>query len=342
MIIEVLKRYASEKKQYGTEPLNQAQILAFLKADYPILAEEFTVTKLKRALEKIVAQESELPEQNKVLRYHKQKHKNSRITGYWTANSLSDPELKFLIDSVMYGNIINTPKAQNLARRIQGLSGKNLKNITPYVTGSYGKQKYRESIDVLENVNTIMKARAARRRIDIILNVYGLSDGEIKLQPKGEYTVSPLEIVLHEGRYYLLAAFDGKNRLYYFRIDLINYIHQLEDRARLPEEFPELRNFQRDQFMRRHPVMYDGEERRFRIRIHKDSLTRAVDTFSDSLTVLPNTETEDTVDLTVVASTGAMKYWLLQHGDIAQALDLDPAFADELRESVNALQKMYG
>ena len=339
MIIEVLKRYASEKKQYGTEPLNQAQILAFLKADYPLLAEEITVTKLKRALEKIVAQESGLPDRSKVLRYHK---RSRRITGYWTANSLSDPELKFLIDSVMYGNIINTPKAQNLARRIQGLSGKNLKNITPYVTGSYGKQKYRESIDVLENVNAIMNARAARRKIDIILNVYRLSNDEIKLCPKGEYTVSPLEIVLHEERYYLLAAFDGKNRLYYFRIDLMNYIHQREDRARLPEEFPELRNFQRDQFMRSHPVMYDGEVRTFRIKIHKDSLTRAVDTFGDSLTVVPDSETKDTVDLQVDASTGAMKYWLLQHGDIAQALDLDPAFADELRESVNALQEMYG
>ena len=94
----------------------------------------------------MAAQESALPDPCKTLRFHK---KNGRITGYWAANALRDPELKFLIDSVMYGNIINTRNAQNLAKRIQGLSGKNIRRLTKYASGAFGQQKYLMVISIV-------------------------------------------------------------------------------------------------------------------------------------------------------------------------------------------------
>ena len=41
----------------------------------------------------------------------------------------------------MYGKIFNSEQAKSFAKRVQNLSGKNLKDINPYVNDSFGKQR---------------------------------------------------------------------------------------------------------------------------------------------------------------------------------------------------------
>ena len=329
MIVEALKRHSLEKNT-----LNQTQLLRHLQSDYPHLAEEITEKKVRSALEKLTTQELALPEEARALRYTDAKRKKR----YWAGNSLSDVELKFLIDSVMYSNIINTQNARSLAKRIQGLSGKRLRELTPYASGAFGEQKYTADVDVLKNVETIAAAQEARRKISFDLNAYIAQDGKIALRPIGKHTVSPLETVLHNGRYYLLACYDG-DRIYNFRVDLMTGIRQTAEPVR--RDVPALKSFRRDEFMLRHPVMYAGQIRRFMLRVKKESLTQIVDAFSDAVTIVPGSEMEETVDLRVDASDGAMKFWLLQYGDVVEAIDLPEDFAAELRKSVEALSKKY-
>ena len=329
MIVEVLKRHSSEKNT-----LNQTQLLQYLQSDYPHLAEEITKKKVRTALEKMIAQEITLPEENRALRYTDAERKKQ----YWTGNSLSDVELKFLIDSVVYSNIINTQNARSLATRIQKLSGKRLRDLTPYASGAFGKQKYTAAINVLKNVEAIAAAQEAKRKISFDLNACTVQNGKIVLRPTGKHTVNPLEMVLHNGRYYLLACYDG-DRIYSFRVDLMTSIRQTAEPAR--RDVPALKGFRRDEFMLRHPVMYTGRIRRFTLRVRKDSLTQIVDTFSDAATIVPGSEMEETVDLWVDASDGAMKFWLLQYGDIVEAVDLPEDFAAELKKCIEALSKKY-
>lgn len=182
-IIEVLKKHASEKKENGRHPLNQKEVLDYLNKDNPDFPEPVTEKSLRNALEQMRCQEVRLDDMQKNLRFIKGKNGNKRIVGYWTENSISDAELKFLIDSVMYGNILNTRKAQSLAKRIQGLSGKSLYRMTPYASGAYGKQKYFPKIDVLGNVDSVMQAKMSGLKIHFLLNVYTLRNGEIVLEP---------------------------------------------------------------------------------------------------------------------------------------------------------------
>lgn len=339
LIIEVLKRHSSEKKQYDTRPLNQAEILYFLQKDYPHLSDEITEKKVRRAVEKMVAQESALPDPYKTLRFHE---KNGRITGYWVANTLSDLELKFLIDSVMYGTIINTQNAQSLAKRLQGLSGKALRELTKYASGAFGKQKYLPDIDVLENVNSIMQAQRKQRKVQFQLNAFDVQDDQIVLSPTEKHTVSPLDVFLHNGRYYLAAAYNNSNTVYFFRVDLMTDICQQDgERARKRDDFAALKDVRRDHFMLKHPVMYGGREKRFKLRIKRKYFTQLVDTFSHSLTILPGSDTADTVDVLVDAIDEAMRLWLLPYGDIAEVLDMDSEFAGKMRKSIEILRKKY-
>ena len=72
MIVKVLKRHSSEKNM-----LNQTQLLRYLQSHYPHLAEEITKKKVRTALEKMIAQELTLPEENRTLRYTDAQRKNS-------------------------------------------------------------------------------------------------------------------------------------------------------------------------------------------------------------------------------------------------------------------------
>lgn len=334
LIMDVLRKYASESHH-----LNQKEIFDYLKRDYQDLPEEITERKVRAVMDRMKYQEERLNDSQKTLRYEE---KGGRNNGYWAESSISDVELKFLIDSVMYGNILTSKKAQWLAKRIQDLSGKSLYEITRYASGGYGKQKYfSDEVDVLENVDTVLKAQLSGRQIQFKLNVYTVKDGKIVLEPTKEYTVSPLEMVLSNGRYYMIAANGDSDKLKFYRIDLMTDIRQLKDRARRREEFNELKSFQRSSFMRKHPFMYGGQEGIFRLKIDKDSFTQAVDAFSDSLRDISSSEEDGTITVTVEASEGAMKLWLLQYGDIAQAVDMNPAFAEKMRESIEILREKY-
>lgn len=329
IIVEVLKKYSSKQN-----PLNQTQLLQHLQSEYPHLAGEIKEKKVRTALEKLLEQENKLPDENKVLRCTDVRRKKR----YWTDNSFSDAELKFLIDCVMYSNIINTKNALSLAKRIQALSGKRLRDLTPYASGAFGSQKYTADIDVLKNVEAIAAAQEAGRKLRFDLNVYTVQNGKPVLLPVKEHTVSPLETVLHNGRYYLLACYDS-DKLYSFRVDLMTKLRQTAEPAK--RSVPALENFCRDAFMRQHPVMYAGRVRRFTLRIKKDNLTQIADAFSDKGKVVPGSETEDTIDLWVDAADGAMKHWLLRYGDIVEAVNMPKDFAAELKKSVEDLAKKY-
>ena len=329
MIVEVLRKHSSE-----TNTLNQKQILKYLQDDYDHLKEEITPKKVRSSLEKMMMQEATLSEEDRVLCYTDAERKRR----YWTNNSISDAELKFLIDSVVYSNIINTKNARSLAKRLQGLSGARLKRLTPYASGAFGRQRYTTGIDVLKNVEDLTAAQAAGRKISFVLNVYTVQNGKLKLCPKNEYTVSPLETVLQNGRYYLLACFDS-GKIYSFRVDLMTNIRRTEETAR--RDVPALKGFRRDAFMLQHPEMYGDRVRRFTLRVRQESLTQIADTFSDAVTIIPGSGTEDTVDLRVDAVDGAMKHWLLRYGDIVEAVDMPEDFAAELKKSVEALSKKY-
>jgi len=59
------------------------------------------------------------------------------------------------------------------------------------------------------------------------------------------------------------------------------------------------------------------------------------------LRLLPNSETDQTVDVSVETAAGSMERWLVRFGDILTAIDLDQDFAENLRKRVKTLWKKY-
>ena len=147
-ILETLKRCSSEEVTSETHPMTQKEIRKKIEEDYPLLSETVTAKKVRTRLEELIAAEMELKEEeNRAIGYHEEVGEKRTIrTRYYLKNAISDMELKYLVDSVMYGKIFNTEQAEDLAHRIQNMSGKKLKNMTPYVNSTFGKQRYQLDI----------------------------------------------------------------------------------------------------------------------------------------------------------------------------------------------------
>jgi len=364
LIMEVLHKYSAPPKTPGTaKPLNQKEILDKLREEYPHLAEDFSEKKLRASLEKMVRYEATLPEEKRLLRYvyggqshpdaeEEKPHPKARIRGYWINRLFRDEELKFLIDQVMYGSILQGGTAQNLARRLQSLGGEHLRRQTPYASGGFGpgRRTVYSDVSVLDNLAVVMDAIAEQKQISFTLNVYQVKAKQIVLWPvpsprddSQERVLTPIDLIFADGRYYMLGVYEEGGKVYYHRLDLMKKVKKLEKSHGVdPSSIPERANVSRGGYRLMHPVLYGGEVRTFTLRVRKEHLTQVVDAFGDSLRPLPNTETDQTIDVSVEATTGSMERWLVRFGDILTAVDLDQDFAENLRRRVNTLWEKYG
>ena len=217
--------------------------------------------------------------------------------------------------------------------------------MTPYVDSSFGKRRFGvpNDTDPWNNLRIIQEAIWERRQLSFVLMAYKVKAGKIVLWPEKAHTLSPVELALNNGRYYLLGVYEGKAEKYYtIRVDLMTDIKKLEARGKDRRSIPELAGFRRGDYQRKHPIQFSGDVRSFTLRVEKEYLTLVVDTFGENLSLQPNTETEKTVDVVVKASEGAMERWLVQQGDYLEAIGLDQSFRARMQERICDLQKKYG
>ena len=346
-IIEVLKKHSSKEKTQSTHPLKVTEIVKYLKEDFPEMdrAERISDKTVRTALKNLLASERELDEKDRTICYtiHKKKDGTKYKTDYWTPKSISDLELKFLIDSVMYSKIFTSDMTHDFARRIQALSGKNLENITKYANASFGKQRLNIDVDILDNIQKIIRADKENVFLSFDLNIYDVDEKQhkIRLKKKNHHVVKVLKVILSEGRYLLLARYKGSKKVYHFWIDLMSNLvlgEKVQDKVDV-REFE--RNFWRSGYVLQHPFMMGGEEKRYKLRVNREYMTRVVDAFSYGIEVIPGTETDKTVDIRVKTSAEGLKRWLLLQYDAAELIEPDEKMEMMMAEAVETLYAKY-
>ena len=340
-IIEVLKEYSSERKTLKTGPMSQNAIRRKLvmrreeKNENEITSRDKpTLDMVRPVLKSIVDAELNLPDEQKTVRY--KTGKNGQRSGYWYANTLSDAELKFLVDSALTSRMLSTAQGQALAKKIQGLANKRVRDATAYAR-VFGDVRAGDGPDVLKNLDILVDA-IDRDMVEFRLCVYG-ADKKLRALDK-VHIVHPYRIIMNNGKYYLLAGYDGSDEVYRFRVDLMTAPKTVPGRAaRSRYDVPGMgSDFNYADYLMSHPVMMGGDYERATLRVERESLTQVMDSFGDSVWVLPGTETETTVDVSVTAAAGALRAWLMQYADIAIGIRLP----DRLRKDLWAIaERMY-
>lgn len=347
-IVEILREFSSEKKTMTTHPMTLKEIQQRLAQKFgdrrglnEIHDDDYPTRKMvRRSMQSLLETETLIQEKDRTIMYS-EKGTNTKTyrTGYYYKSPMRDAQLKYLIDATLYSNIMNTEQSQQLVKDIQGLSGKNLSDMTLYAS-VFDQSKYTQEIDVLKNVEILMNAINKQCKVQFSLNIYNT---EKKLVPYIECEINPYYVIMGNGRYYLIGTYDGKDKIYFFRVDLMTQIKITDGKSVEREHIPELQgglNF--SEYILQHPYMISGKVSRMKLRVDKNVFTQIIDWFGMNVTVLPNTETENTVDVMVKACEGAMHYWLLQYGESVQALEMGEAFAKQMQTAAKNIYKKYG
>lgn len=267
--------------------------------------------------------------------------KKGRVRGYWMLETISDSEWLFLMDSVLYSKILTKKEADNLAKRITMLAGKDFSDFTKYRYRMgrqpyfYGDDKIDEKTDhiegrILKQVYLIREAINKEKKIKFTLNIYKYENQEVRLVPYGKFgrVCSPYDIVYSNGRYYMLGAdldTERSEELRYklYRIDLMTDVSITRAPATSKEKAGIRDTLDLYKYRLENPYMFTGEVQNVRLRVDSEQFTQIVDWFGDNFKVVGYDAKEDTYyDIEVKVNLNSFIYWVLQYSGCVQVLDM--------------------
>lgn len=292
--------------------------------------------------------------------FRKKGPNSDRTIGYWMLEAITESEWMYLMDSVLYSKILTKKEADNLAKRITCLAGKNVDALTEYRCRMYNQPYFIGNEDINENagyiesrvlkqVHLIRKAIEENKRVKFNLCVYDYSNQQVRLVPYGKHgkvlpeipekykedvhrVCIPFEIIFSNGRYYMLGVdletvrnVDLKYKLY--RIDLMEDVSTIEK-----EKGKELIEEQRGlnevsdlyQYRMENPYMFTGNVERVRLRVDCDQLTQIVDWFGENFKVVGyDANEEEYYDIEVRVNPNSMIFWALQYSGCVEILDIE-------------------
>lgn len=271
-------------------------------------------------------------------------------SNYWIENIISDDELRYLLDSVLYSKILSTDQAKNLSSRVIALSGKKFRKHTMYME-KMERQLYIGEADVLRNISLIQEAILSQRKIKFTLNVYkpiydrGKKKHVVKLVPKAynPRICSPYDVIVSNGKYYLLASnkkIEQEGAYTTYRIDLMTDVTITKAVAMSKGEagITDTENLTKHRI--ENPYMFTGEVRAVKIRVDSEQFTQIVDWFGDNFKIVGESADEKYVDIEVKVNLKGFIYWVLQYSKCVEVL-APRHFREEVKKTINEIAEKY-
>lgn len=287
-----------------------------------------------------------------------EKKKADAITDIYYGHVFSHDELDDLIENVYISKTISTDRKLSLITKLKKLSSNNYK--TRFLNDDdelranihvIQENQYISHDELSKNVDSINEGINKKAKISFHLNHYTadkmLKKIEVTKNIVKEYVVSPYEIVIYNGKYYLLANTEPHDNISIYRVDLISDISIKYkknekgvpeiDRCRKRNEFNKDLNSLKD-FMNQHLYMFYDQPEEIHIRIKNDRYTLLHDSFGDSYSRWH--KINDDIDLVKIrCSPNALIKWAMQNSDIVEIENLK--LRKQIRAELEAALEKY-
>ncbi len=298
LILEILKDYTDDNHR-----LTQQDIIQLLEKNYGMTCDRRSV---KANIDSL-----------KELGYDIATYKGYCLLG----REFADEELRLLIDSVLSSKFVSKEQARRLVGKLVKQGNRYFHAKVRHIA-NLPELRHSDNKLVMFNIDVLNDAIEKKRQVKFIYNAYNTS---FKLVPKRKepYIVSPYQMVICNGWYYLLCNTDKHDNVSHYRIDKMKDVKILDKPVKdksLVDDFANGYNLPKH--MAEHIYMFGGDSIEFKFRTKKDLMDQLVDWFGKDFSV----ELLNAVDMlvTVKCNVGAMKYWTLQY--IEHIEILEPAF----------------
>lgn len=312
-ILDILQKYTDEEHR-----LSQKEIQDILKREYEMTVDRKAV---KRNLLNLIEYESNI-EYREVSRkdIFRKKGSVSYIgtsdfadkeiseddllwTDFYLKQKFTNEELRLLIDSLLFSKHIPYSQAKELIKKLESLSNIYFKSCSQYiyplpVERTDNKQVF-YNIAILDDAIRKKKKvlfEYAEYHTDKKMHLKKREDGSVR-----EYIITPYQMAVQEGKYYLICNYDKYDDISNYRVDRIRNIQILEEKGK-PFETLKWSGHQPmnlNEYMKEHVYMYSSENAFVKFRIVKAMISDVIDLFGKGVNFSEETDTHVSVSVHV-------------------------------------------
>lgn len=297
-ILDILKKYTDADHR-----LSQKEIQDLLEREYEMKVDRKAV---RRNLMNLIDAGYYI-NYSESVRIFKDKdgeeQENVILSDFYLKREFTDCELRLLIDSVLFSNYIPYKQDMDLVEKLSGLSNVYFKSRVKHII-RMPKDKA-DNKQLFYNIELLDEAIAKERKVhfhyveyrsDKKLHKRCGEDGKVR-----EYIMNPYQLVIREGKYYLICNNDKYDKVSNYRVDRITDMEILDERIK---PFNTLkgsdgRPLDLQEYMEKHIYMFAGKNVRAVFRITKDSISDVIDMFGKDVKFSEETDTHITVTANV-------------------------------------------
>lgn len=312
-ILDILQKYTDEEHR-----LSQKEIQNILKREYEMTVDRKAV---KRNLLNLIEYESNI-EYREVSRKDIFRKKDSVLykgtsdfadkeiseddllwTDFYLKQKFTNEELRLLIDSLLFSKHIPYSQVKELIKKLESLSNIYFKSCSQYiyplpVERTDNKQVF-YNIAILDDAIRKKKKvlfEYAEYHTDKKMHLKKREDGSVR-----EYIITPYQMAVQEGKYYLICNYDKYDDISNYRVDRIRNIQILEEKGK-PFETLKWSGHQPmnlNEYMKEHVYMYSSENAFVKFRIVKAMISDVIDLFGKGVNFSEETDTHVSVSVHV-------------------------------------------
>ena len=240
--------------------------------------------------------------------------------GYYLEPDFEDGELRILIDSVLFSNLLHVT-AKKLIDKLKKLGNKRFKPKVQHVY-NLSSLKRSDNEQIMNSIDVISDAISTHKKISFVYNNYGT---DFKLHPRRTepYKVSPFQMVTANSRYYLIANTDGHDNISHYRIDRMTDVKMLDEPALelLSQSNPVtdcVGGLNLPKHMAEHIYIFSGKSIHVKFWTNDFMMDCLVDWFGKDFCILQNQD--DAILVEVNVNEHAIKYWIMQFGEYVEVV----------------------
>lgn len=316
LILEVLKEHSDAKHH-----LTQQEILRILKTEYGVLCDRRSV-------------------KSNVLDLIDFGYDINMDDGYYFASrDFDNAELRMLIDSVLSSKNISVAQGKRLIKKLKEQGNKYFQAKVSHVAALPETYKSGNK-QIMIVIDTLNDAIDTGKKVSFTYNSYGV---DFKLHPRHEepYIVSPYQMIVSNGRYYLLGNGDKYPDISHYRIDRITNIKMTDIPIKPFKEVKGAENgFNLPKHMAEHIYMFCGKSISVKFRTNEGMMNDLIDWFGKDFSIIERDKDNKIIVVSVKCNYNAIFYWALQYGASVEVIS-PPELREELSDTIQSMNDKY-
>jgi len=332
-ILDILKRYSDENHR-----LSQKEILEILEKEYDMKLDRKVIN---RNLDNLIDSGYKIECTSKT-RYHKDGSRTVARDRWYLERDFTDPELRLLIDSLLFSKHIPYNQCKDLINKIKDLSNDYFNAKVKHISNL--PEKFPKNKQLFYTIEILDEAISKGKKVEFCYSDFNTDkkrhprkaiDGKNK-----RYLVNPYQIVATNGRYYLICNNDRHDNLVNMRLDRICDIKMLEQPVK---DKSLVKGMEKGLDLPRHMAeniyMFGGESARVIFIAKRKILNDIIDWFGTDVTFIEDNDEE--IKVCVNVNLEAMQYWAMQYGLHVEVLEPE-SLRNKIKDAVKIMAERYG